>query len=257
MCATSLSGSPYRGGRFTAGEGCAIFGDSLHTVLGRPARPRTFGRQSLCPPSLSWVGLHYILFRWYAFVCANTVLASARTPALIVISNRVWCTLLFSQYVCSDRRTCSCRFSLGCGTRKPWIVSGPSSREKKCRRLATTAMTTLKCWSTSASRWAGSRRAWECVALLSAAAPFNTLPKERTCRVLSCILSTKCCLIWPTTHFLPPKQVKWRGENWYTGTIKDYNPDTHLWRMEYDDGDERSYVMSTKTWRFVKEQRRR
>eukprot|EP00903_Cladosiphon_okamuranus_P019913 g18301.t2 len=46
-------------------------------------------------------------------------------------------------------------------------------------------------------------------------------------------------------------KVKWQRENWYAGTVKEYNPATGLWCVAYDDGDVRSYDMPAKTWKFI------
>eukprot|EP00752_Nemacystus_decipiens_P004045 g3704.t1 len=46
-------------------------------------------------------------------------------------------------------------------------------------------------------------------------------------------------------------KVKWQRDNWYHGTVKEYDPDTRLWCVAYDDGDVRSYDMPSKTWKFI------
>lgn len=48
-------------------------------------------------------------------------------------------------------------------------------------------------------------------------------------------------------------QVKWRGDRWYMGTVKEYDAANRQHRVCYDDGDVRSYVMGIKTWRLLPE----
>ncbi|CAM9231419.1 unnamed protein product, partial [Laminaria digitata] len=46
-------------------------------------------------------------------------------------------------------------------------------------------------------------------------------------------------------------QVKWRVEQWFPGTVTDYDPVKGQHGVSYDDGDVRRYVMEVKTWRLI------
>lgn len=47
------------------------------------------------------------------------------------------------------------------------------------------------------------------------------------------------------------EQVKWRVEQWFPGTVTDYDAVNAQHGVSYDDGDVRRYVMETKTWRLI------
>ena len=49
---------------------------------------------------------------------------------------------------------------------------------------------------------------------------------------------------------LPSRRVRWAGERYYRGTITDWCETTARHHVVYDDGDERWYELSLKTWRF-------
>ena len=54
------------------------------------------------------------------------------------------------------------------------------------------------------------------------------------------------------THVSIPR-VRWAGERYYKGTITAWCETTARHRVVYDDGDERDYELSLKTWRLESE----
>lgn len=46
-------------------------------------------------------------------------------------------------------------------------------------------------------------------------------------------------------------QVKWKGNAWYSGVVKEFESEKGMHRVLYDDSDDKRYVMPVKTWQVL------